>query len=128
MAEQRQYPQATPDGEAIPFEIIRPLGAGFRTTTSVSQTFAIPATAGFLVLRAKEADCWVMLGADAVVPVGGAHVEGLLYVADGEIVVIDHNGALSLGVIRAGVSDGRLIIQTCLTYADIRKKALQERM
>lgn len=129
MAEQKQYPQATPDGEAIPFEIVRPLGLLHINFTNVaSEDAAIPAEAGFLVLRAKEADCWVMLDGPAVVPADGVHEDGLIFVGKDEIIVIDHNEAATISAMRVGTDDGYLVVQTCLAYADIRKRAQQERM
>lgn len=124
------YPQATPLGTPIPFEIVRPLGVIKQAFTNVAASnITIPEDAGYLVLRA-DADCYVQLTTDivAAVPADGTHVDGLVFVGQNEIVVIDHNAATEFSVVRAGATSGTLIVQTMQKYADVRKIAQTERM
>lgn len=126
--DKQRYPQSTPDGEAIPFEIIRPLGLILVAFSSVaSANITIPAGAGFLVLRA-DADCLIQLDGVVAVPADGVHIVGLVALNAGEILVLDHNGAATLSVIRYGTTNGVLKVQTITKYADIRKSAQLERL
>lgn len=124
-----RYPQSTPGGEPIPFEIIRPLGLIKKSFSDVAASnVALPDGADFLVLRATE-DCLIQFTIDtaAALPADGVHVAGLLFLGVGEVQVIDHNAATEFSVIRAGADSGILYIQTCSKYADIRKSAQLER-
>lgn len=114
------YPQATPKGDSIPFEVIRPLGFLKQAFTSAAVNgVVIPAAADLLVLRADQ-DCLVQLGGNAVVPANGVHTLNLVFVGQGECVVIDHNAAATFGVIRL-TADGTLTVQTLAKYRDVRK-------
>src|SRR5688500_9784056 len=120
MAEQDLYPQATPLGQPIPFEIIRPLGLIVQAFTNVAvSNVAIPAAADFLVLRANT-PCYVQFTENvaAVDPANGVHTVGLVYIGAEEVIVIDHAVAVEFSVIRAGSEDGELIVQTCTKYKD----------
>lgn len=124
------YPQATPLGTPIPFEIVRPLGLIVQGFTDVAvSNVAIPTTADFLILRATT-PCYVQFTENvaAVDPANGTHTVGLVYVDAEEVLVIDHNAAPEFSVIRATAENGDLIVQTCTKYADIRKAAQTERM
>lgn len=129
MAEQDLYPQATPLGQPIPFEIIRPYGLIVQAfTDAAASNVTIPAAAEFLVLRA-DTPCYVQLTENvaAASPADGVHTVGLVYVGAEEIIVIDHAEAIELSVIRASSVNGTLIIQTCTKYKDIRKQVQMDR-
>lgn len=123
-----RYPQSTPDGQAIPFEIIRPLGLLVQPFNGVAvNAVALPSDADYLVLRAVGASCYIHLGGNVAVPAAGVHTLGVVYIGDGEVIVIDHNAAATISVIRAAAEDGTLIVQTGTKYKDIRKSAQLER-
>lgn len=125
----RRYPQATPDGDAIPFEIIRPYGLIIVPVTDVpSGLYSIPANASFLVLRATQ-PCYMLLGdvAIAAAPAYGVHTPDLVYIDGGEVLVIDHDNAANFSVLRMTGESGLLIVQTCRNYTDIRKSAQFDR-
>lgn len=122
------YPHATPLGQPIPFEIVRPLGLIIQPFSGVAtNNVAIPEAAGFLILRA-DADCLVELATTTAVPADGVHTPGLIFVGEGEVVVIDHNAAAQFSVIAAGAEDGTLIVQTVTKYSDIRKTVQTQAM
>lgn len=121
------YPHATPGGEAIPFDIIRPLGLVVQAFGAAAvNDVAIPAAADYLYMEATE-DCYVQLDDDAAAPANGAHTLGLIVLLAGTGKVIDHNAAEVFGVIKAGADDGTLFVQTISKYADVRKPAVSER-
>lgn len=124
----QRYPQATPDGQPIPFEIIRPLGLILQAFTSVPvNAVAIPAGADFLVLESTQA-CLVRFGANVTVPANGVHTTDLVYLSADVIKVIDHNAAASFSVVQAGAESGTLYVQTCQKYSDIRNPVQDARM
>lgn len=121
------YPHATPDGEPIPFEIVRPLGLITRSVlTAVSANTNIPAAAGFLVLR-SDVKSYIGLDRAAIVPVVGTYEANLVFIDAGEVMTIDHNGAAYFTVIAATGDEGSLVVQACTSYKDIRKYAQMDR-
>lgn len=123
-----RYPQSTPNGAAIPFEIIRPLGViKVAIQAAAINGTALPDVGSFLVFHAN-APCYVVLGASAVVPVANTYTAATIFIDADEVLVIDHNAATIFGVIRATAVDGTLHVQVCEKYVDIRKTVLLERM
>ncbi len=126
----REYPQATPSGDPIPFEIIYPFGVIIQPFTgTVSGSVTIPEAADFLVFRCNM-PCIVRFNAVAEQPTAGTHLTNAVYVDGYESIVIDHNDAVTFTVISAisGTgNDGTLVVQTCIKYTDVRKLAQLQR-
>lgn len=120
------YPFSSPDGQAIPFDIIRPLGLIKQDFNGVaSGNIAIPATAELLVMMTTQ-ECFVQLDGAVAAPADGVHTTGLFIIPAGAVFVIDHNAAASFSVIRVGATadyDGTLYVMTATKYKDLRKSA-----
>jgi len=116
------YPLSSPDGQAIPYEVIRPIGLirqDFTDTPSAAVT--IPAAAELLSLFAN-ATCVVTFNAASAVPANGVHQLDSILLAANTYMNVDHNAAATLSVI--GVSEsGTLFITTVEKWKDIRKTA-----
>lgn len=124
-----RYPHATPEGDPIPFEIVRPLGLIVQNFTDVAiNNIAIPIDADYLVLRA-DVPCLIQLTPDvpAALPADGVYTPGLVFVDGGDSMVVDHNAATEFSVIRFTDESGVIIVQTMTKYKDIRKAAQMER-
>lgn len=123
-----RYPQSTPDGAAIPFEIIRPLGViKVAIQAAAIDGTALPDVGSFLVFHAT-APCYVVLNGNAAVPVANTYTADVIYIDADEVLVVDHNAATDFGVIRATAVDGTLHVQVCEKYVDVRKTVQLERM
>lgn len=123
-----RYPQSTPAGEPIPFEIVRPLGIiKVEVSATPSNDIALPDVNSFLVLHTNAA-CYVVLDGDGAVPVTDTYTANVVFVDTDEVIVVDHNAAETIGVIAAGTDEGTLHVQVCEKYKDIRKTAQLERM
>jgi hypothetical protein len=125
-----RYPQSTPKGDPIPYEIVRPLGlVRIAVQDAAVNGVAIPDAYSFLVLRSSAA-CFVRLNGNAAIPALSTYTANYVYVDVDEVIVIDHNMADTLGVIKADSTDddGVLVVQVCETYKDIRKTAQLDRM
>lgn len=114
------YPLSSPDGQAIPYEVIRPIGLIRQDFTDTgSAAITIPAAAELLSLFAN-ATCIVRFGATAAVPANGAHDIDSILVAANTYMNVDHNGAANFSVI--GVSEaGTLFVTTVQKWKDVRK-------
>lgn len=120
-ADRQLYPQATPLGEPIPTEFLRPLGLIKQAFTTVAvNDIAIPAAADYLYIEATT-DCYVRFDDDITAPANGDHTVGLTVILASNGKLIDHGTAVTFSVIRAGDADGIVYVQTCTRYADIRK-------
>ena len=114
------YPQSTPGGEAIPFEIVRILGTiKIAIQAAAKDNIALPDVTSFLVLHANSA-CWVKFGGAIAVPVADTYTANTFYMDADEVVVVDHNGADTISVIRSS-ADGTLNVNVCQSYSDVRK-------
>lgn len=123
-----RYPQSTPDGDAIPFEIVRPAGCiKVAIQAAAINGTVIPDINSFLVFHASAA-CYVVLNGNAAALVANTYTPDVIFIAADEVVVIDHNGATTFGVIRAEAVDGTLHVEVCKKYVDVRKSVQLERM
>jgi len=84
----QRYPLSTPDGIAIPFDVIRPIAfirKAFDVTVSVS--VAIPADCEIISFTATE-DCLVCFGGTAIIGVDGAIQADTVFVQKGTRVTV----------------------------------------
>lgn len=87
------YPLSSSKGEAIPYDIIRPIGLIRQDfTDTVSAQFTIPASADTLFVWASNT-CILGIGATAVLPANGVHAANLIIIPAHTFMNIDHNGA-----------------------------------
>ncbi len=76
----QRYPLATPDGRAIPLDVVKPVGFLQKAfTTAASGTLTLPSNVEVLSVFAS-ADCYIQFGGTAAVPADGVVVTNLLYV------------------------------------------------
>lgn len=84
----QRYPLSTPDGIAIPFDVIRPYGFIRKATaTAVSATVSIPDVTEIISFSATE-DCIVCFGGTAIVASDGALQLNSVFIQKGTRVTV----------------------------------------
>jgi hypothetical protein len=114
------YPLSSPDGQSIPYEVIRPIGLIRQDFNDVgSAAVTIPTAADILAFFAN-ATCIVTFGATAVVPANGVHGLNSILIPANTYMNVDHNGAANFSVV--GVSEaGTLFTVTVKKWQDTKK-------
>jgi hypothetical protein len=116
------YPLTSTDRQAIPLDIVDIRGLmreSFTDTTGAART--IPDEADFLILTATE-DCYVQFDMSAAAePAEGDYQEDLVFIPGGSQKVIARKDYTTFAVIRAGITNGKLIIEMGRLWQDLRK-------
>ncbi len=104
----QRYPLSTPEGSAIPLEIMKPHSFIRKTFDNVIVTaaIAVPANIEILSISVTE-DCLVCFGANAVTPVDGtAYANTVLVEANVRVCVAPRASTFTLlGLSAAGVAN-----------------------
>jgi hypothetical protein len=113
--QEKRYPLSTPDGRAIPFEVLRPLGFISKTFTSAGSTasIAIPATVQVLSVYATE-ECIVTFaasGASAAAIVDGTLVDDTVFIPAETLMVLSPPIDFAAFAIRGVSANGTARIQ-----------------
>lgn len=115
------FPNSTPTGDSIPFDLLFPTALGVVDfTTAVSASITLPTNAVLLSLRSTE-DCIVRFGAAASVPVTGTFVTDEVYVQVDEIVNIVAPAATFTVI--GEFATGRLTIQVSQPWTALKVSA-----
>lgn len=85
----QRYPLSTPDGVAIPLEILRPHSYVKKSFTSgaASAVVAVPGNVEIAILSADQ-DCLVCFGGTAAVPADNTNVASVIFVPQGVRVCV----------------------------------------
>lgn len=115
------YPLSTFDGEAIPYEIIRPIGLIRQDFTDVvSAAVTIPAATELIAFFSTN-HCIVRFNGNAEVPANGVHVTNQIVIPAYTYMNVDHNGAATLTVIGLQDPGGMLFVTTVKRWHDMKK-------
>lgn len=119
MSDLKLYPLSTPDGQAIPLEIVRGYGLIRQdfTDTPVNNV-TIPAC-DFLYCISDQ-DCVFALTTSVTAPANGVHNLGYYMIPANTVITIDHNAAVHFSVVGLGVP-GTLWVHTVSKYKDTHK-------
>lgn len=116
------YPLTSTDRQAIPLDIVDILGLmreSFTDTSGAART--LPSEAQFLILTATE-DCYVQFDASvAAEPSEGDYEPDLVFIPGGSQKVIARKDYTTFAVIRAGLTNGKLIVEMGRLWQDLRK-------
>jgi hypothetical protein len=118
------YKNSTLDGKDIAFDILLSHGLITTSFTDVAINDIVLSTeAQLLVVYGDNAkDCFIQLGAPAIIPGDGALAIGLHFIPMGCMKIIDPNGAAVFGIIAAHAGEsGRVIVECAHAYDDARK-------
>lgn len=119
MATAGRYPLSSPDGQAIPLEVIKPLGvlvinhttAGFTATTIPS------AYIDKIFIASSTQDCYISTSASPVSPTPGTVAANIIYVpATMTVAFVGNTDTLNIKSISA---NGQLILQIVDTWASL---------
>lgn len=123
-----RYPLSTPDGTAIPLDIIKPLALGKIVFVAGGYTSCdIPAAyAGKLLVAYSSVECYISEDAVPVVPTVNAFTAKMIYIPAGVLIVFVAGAAkiAAIGVAAAGT----LHIQVADTWAGLALKAQLNRI
>lgn len=114
----QRYPLSTPDGVAIPLEVIKAHSLVKKSFLSASATAAltVPADVELMMVSATR-DCIIRFGAAASVPADGVALADAVYVyADMVVFVAPH---LSTFTIIGAAADGSAVIQYLQKWAGL---------
>lgn len=129
------FPAATPDGRAIPFDIIRPNGV-MRLTFGDTGTAAValpsvPAEQSKIFALFSNTLCLVRFGGVAALPAHGAYIEGQMVVPGGTFINVDAKTATTISVMGLqepmGGVPGLLLVISVDVWGDIRKNVQMQR-
>lgn len=115
----KAYPLSTPGGLPIPLDIIRCAGLIKQAFSAVAVNGVVIPACDYLFLYSDQ-KCVVALGRNVVIPANGAFEADEYVIPPGTLMIIDHQQATTLGVIRIAF-DGVLWIQCVEKYKDVRK-------
>lgn len=123
------YPLSKPDGDPIPYDVIRPLGLfSSAFTDSVAGPFAIPATPPDVTLSVfATSDCIIGLDTTAAHVLDGSFQANMALIPGNTFMNIDHNGAANLTVVGIREGGGLLIVMISKKWQDTKKASLFER-
>jgi hypothetical protein len=119
-----QYPWANSKGDPIRSDIVRVLGcftivAGSASSNVVAELESVTPAPTVLRLHAVGQPLWVHFANDAIaVPTAETYTPNTLYLAAGEIRLVTIGEAKRLATIRAGSTDGLLIVEVLMRWQD----------
>jgi hypothetical protein len=119
------YKNSTLDGKDIAFDILLSHGLITKTFSDVAANGILLSTdAELLVVYGDVSkDCFIQLGADAVMPGDGILAIGLHFIPAGNMKIIDPDGATVFGIIAATAGEsGKVIVECAHAYDDARKR------
>lgn len=114
------YPNATLDGQPIPFDVLLSSGIIIQPFTNVAvDNVAIPTETELLILYSDQ-NCFLSLSAAIVLPANGAFGAGIHYIPANCMKIIDPDGATAFSVIRQ-TANGTLVVECAYKWMDAKK-------
>jgi len=115
-----RYPLSTPNGQAIPLDIIKPIALmkiTFNFATYVAATDLAASYSGKVFVATTDQDCYISFANSPTVPVSGTVIEDVIYIPAGATVafVTDSLKLAAIGLSAAG----HVEIQICETWAGL---------